>query len=47
VQELVALVSQAYTICADDSPTLLQSITSSARQPAMDAMPTLRRCMTQ
>ena len=44
VQEVVALVGQAYAICSDDSTTLLQTIASSAKPAALDAMPALRRC---
>lgn len=42
VQEMVGLISDAYRICEQENAILVQSMTSSARQPAMDALPALR-----
>lgn len=42
VQEVVGLVRDACTICEQDSALLVQTLTSSARQAAIDSLPALR-----
>lgn len=39
---MVGLISDAFRICEQENAFLVQSMTSSARQPAMDALPAMR-----
>ena len=39
---MVGLISDAYRICEQENAILVQTMTSSARQPAMDALPAMR-----
>ena len=47
IQEVVGLVRDALMICEQDAPLLVQTMTSSARQAAMDGLPAMRaQCLS-
>ena len=47
LQEVVHQIMDAYRVCEQDPALLVQTLTSSARQPAMDALPAMRsKCLS-